>query len=500
MTRAASSPVCPLYAVALALACVATGRQALAEAPAIESAWPFFYWRHDAARTELELLGPLGFYQRTPQESRYGLRPLFDAGREAQGQKSYLNILYPLGTFRSDARSVWHFFFPFYFHTSWMAVNDQPVRATVVFPFFWWGRCPKEGPWFAVLFVGGTFKGLFGADRVDYNGFTYTRIRTGEYITEHIISPFGTRWRGPDKWGLRIWPFYCRVEHAGRWRNGYIMWPFYCYGSREAGETKDAADYVASWPFYGRSRSRDGQSGSIQVLWPFFYWGWNHHSGFRQLECPWPFFTSKREKNLTEFDLWPFWGRSRAGARSETRLLGGIIRFGGMDTSAASLRQASAYPLFARLAAEDKRRESRRSFWMLWPFWRARSRQEGESRWGDANSLQLGWMSNPEQADRTYNPLLGLYEHQRTRDGERGTRLLWRCLRFERGQDWSYTQLGPLAALQTGPDLTRASFLLGLVQAGCREGKLGMRLLYVPFGASLRPAAAPTAERAPNGR
>ncbi len=468
-----------------------------AEPPAIESAWPFFYWRHDAARTELDLLGPLGFYERTPQATRYGLRPFFDAAREAEGQKRSLHVLYPLATFRSDAQSTWRFVFPFYFHTSWVAANGKPVDATVVFPFFWWGTSPTEGPWFAILFVGGTFKGILGADRVDYSGFTYTKIRTGQYVTEHIISPFGTRWRGPDKSGWRIWPFYCTVEWKGHWRNGYVMWPFYCYGSREAGETRDAADYVASWPFFGRSWGRDGKSGSLQLLWPLFYHGWNEHSGFSQWQCPWPFFTTRSGKDLKSFDLWPFYGRSRAGARTETRLLGGIVRLGHLDTKTASLRETRVYPLFTHLATEDKRRESRRSFWELWPFFRARSRQEGETKWADANSLQLGWMSDPEASDRTFNALLGLYEHQRTRDGESGTRLLWRLFRVERGPGWRYTQLGPLASWQTAPNLTRASFLLGLFQTGQCDGRRGWRLFYVPFGARL---SRPPAEETTDGR
>lgn len=469
-----------------------------AEPPAIESAWPFFYWRHDPARTELDFLGPLGFYARTTQGTSYGLRPFLDAGHEAETQRSHLHILYPIATFRSGPQSTWHFVFPFYFHTSWVAANDKPVRATVLFPLFWWGTSPTEGPWFAILFVGGTFKGLFGADRVDYNGFTYTRIRTGQDITEHILAPFGTRWRGPNKTGWRIWPFYCTVERKGHWRNGYVMWPLFCYGSREGTETKDAADYVASWPLFGRSRGRDGQSGSLQLLGPLFYHAWNHRSGFSHWQLLWPLFSTKSGKGIRELDLWPFWGRSQAGARTETRLLGGIIRIGRLDTNSASLRECRVYPLFTHLVTEDKRRSSRRSFWQLWPLFRARSRQEGEARWSDANALQLGWMANPEDADRAYNALLGLYEHQRTRDGESGTRLLWRSFRTERGASWRYTQLGPLASWQTAPNLTRASFLLGLFQAGRRDGRLGGRLFYlVPFGA---PLSRPQAEEPTNGR
>ncbi|MBM4032813.1 MAG: hypothetical protein FJ291_13635 [Planctomycetes bacterium] len=487
MPKAGHSPLAtchsPLSLLALWLSFVAGALAA--EAPDIECVWPLFYYRNGAGRTEVDVLGPLGYYVRDAKATSYGMRPLFDVVSEPEEKRGSFHVLYPIASFRGSPQSAWHFVFPFYFHNHRVAANGQPASATVIFPFVWWGRSATEGPWGAILLVGGTFKGLFGADRVDYGGFTYSKVRTGEYTTYLILWPFGTYWTGPDKHGLRIWPFYCHVTHEGHWSNGYVMWPFCCYGSREGGEARDAASYFASWPFFGLSRGRDGRSGSVQVLWPLFYYGWNERGNFREWQGPWPLFSKKTSDDVSSFNLWPFWGRARERARVEDRFLSGLVRHTSVDAKASTVRETTVFPFFTHSLSEDRRRESRRSFWLLWPFWRSRSFREGTASWGDANCLQFAWTRATDDFDRNWSALLGLLEHERRRDGEAATRVAMRLFRHETGPGWSHTQLGPFASWQSAPGLTRLSFMLGLVQTGQRDGRRGWRVFFIPFGARL---------------
>jgi len=471
-----------------------------AEAPGGVNLWPIVRYRHDGERTEVEFLATLGFYERTTAGVRYGLRPFFTFAWDAKRRRSDLHVFYPIATFQHDEKSAWRFVFPFYFHSRRPGPSGKPVTANVVFPFFWWGRHSEDGPWFAVLFVGGVFKGLLGADRVDYNGFTYTRVRTGDYVTEHIISPFGTRWRGPGRRGFRIWPFYCHVRQEGRWENGYIMWPFYCYGSREAGEGRAAGSYFASWPFYGRSWGRDGKSGSVQVLWPFFYHGWNEHKHLSEWDAPFPFYTTKSSDDLKEVNLWPLWGRTRTKGATVTRLLSSLIRHARVETKNTSVTELRVLPFFAHARSEDRARETRRSYWEVWPLWRSRSRQEGGATWGDATCPQLGWTTYAEGFDRNYGAIVNLYGRERERDGSSRTRALLGLVRAERGPERASLEVGPLVSWQRSPGLTRLSFLLGLVQTGASEGRRGWRILGVPVGARLRQPAASPAEGPPHGQ
>ena len=466
---------------------------AAAESPDIQSAWPFFYYSKGPERTEFEGLGPLLFYQNGPEGRSYGLRPLFGFRHEAEADRSFWQVLYPLSYFRREGQAAHDFFFPVYFHYRATGPDGRPVHATVVFPLAAWGRSAKGGPWASSPLLGGTLHGFLGADKFSYLANLYIRMRTGDYVTYHVLWPFFTWSHGPGRRAIRIWPLFGSAEKEGHWRNGYVLWPLFNYGTREASEAKNAADYFCFYPFFGRSRGRDGRSGSYLALWPFFYYGWNDHKHLREWSAPFPLFYGKSTDDSQEINVWPFWGRRTTKAGAETKLLASLIRHSSVRTSNARIETLSIYPLFGYARSEDAKRGARRSFWLLWPLVRSRSRQAGDERWGDANSLQLAWFQYPGDFDRNYNALLGLFEHERTRDGRRSTRLLWRLFRSESGPGWRHVQLGPLASWHRSPRLTRASFLLGLLQTGKRDGKRGWRVFYVPFGAPLIP---PGGERA----
>ena len=137
---------------------------------------------------------------------------------------------------------------------------------------------------------------------------------------------------------------------------------------------------------------------------------------------------------------------------------------------------------------------------MVWPLWRWRSQAAAGERQAAGNGLQFAWFANSAGYDRAYNALLGLVEHEARADGRGGTRLLWRLFRSERGPGWRHVQVGPLASWTRGGGLTKASYLLGLVQTGRNQGKRGWRIFFVPFGASLRAPREPGVEGDAGGR
>ena len=470
-----------------------------AEPARVESAWPFFYRMESPGRTEWEVLGPLGFYRKGPEAATYGLRPLFSAHDEARPRKSVWHVLYPLAYFREDPRAKRHFVFPLYYHQERVATDGRRVSVTVLFPLFWWGRSGGR-PWFFVLFVGGTSRGLMGRDKVDYAGFTYIRERTGDYVIHHFLWPFFSIGRGGGRRSLRIWPFYGRAEQEGKWWNGYVLWPFFTYGQREAGHNKSAASFFSFWPLYGQSRARDGSGGSTQVLWPFFYYAWGKHKSYREWKLPFPFVVGKRTDDVQTFNLWPLYGHRRAKAGADTYFLWPLFHASKVRTKRSRYDDLKVFPLFTRVSRSDARKASHRSYWLLWPLWRSRSQEEKDERQAEANSLQLAWFANSEGFDRDYNALLGLFEHQAAPDGRRSTRLLWRLFRSERGPGWRHLQFGPLASWTRRRGLTKMSYLLGLVQTGTNHGRRGWRVFFVPFGASLCTPRNPGAEGDPSGR
>ena len=455
--------------------------------------WPVYAYSADGKRVDVQALGPLAFYRSDPSATSLGLRPLFTSHTEHAAQKSTVQFLYPISYFRREPQARRQFVLPLYFHYRHLAADGRPVSATVLFPLLWFGESPTEGPWFFVPFVGGVAKGLLGQDEWVHASLLYNRLRSGDFVVHHVLWPFVT-WASDGKGhtALRLWPLYGRAEEKGQWWNGYVLWPFVTYGRREAGKHKDAADYWMLFPLYGQARGREGHNGSANVLGPFFYYAWNHRTGYREWRMPWPLIVGSKGQGQHTFNLWPLFGRRSWKAGSDTFALWPLVHATRVRTRKTRTDDLKIFPLFTRTRRATGGGKSERSFTLLWPLWRSRARREGDTWTRSANSLQFAWFHNSESFDRTFNPLLGLVEHEADSEGRRATRLLWRLLRFERGPRRRLVQLGPLASWSRSGSLTRASFMLGLVQTGTRDGKRGWRIFYVPFGASLSQDSTPT--------
>jgi hypothetical protein len=474
---------------------------AQAGAPRSWSLWPLVSVYRSPPETEVEVLGPLGFYHRTPEAVSWGVRPFFTITREPERGRTVRQFLYPLSYFRRDPDRGRQYAFPLYYRSWGTAGGKQPQRVTVLFPFFWWGHSAGGGAWFVVPFVGGVCRGLLGQDEILHVSWLYNRASWRGYVQHHVLWPFFS-WAsdGEGHRSLRIWPLYGRAEQEGKWWNGYVLWPFVTYGRRQATEHQGAADYWMLWPLFGRARGADGKSGNVTVLWPFFRYAWNAASGFRQWGLPWPIVVGSRQPGVKSRNVWPLWGTRRWATGSESYYLWPFVHTQRVRGTRVEVDDVKVFPFFTARTSRRTEPASRRVFRLLWPLWRSRRAERGGQWRTEANSLQFAWFGNPEHFDRTYNALLGLFEREASSDGRRATRLLWRLFRFERGEDYGRVQLGPLFTRTRSGSLTRYSFLLGLVQTGQRDGRRGWRIFYLPFGASLSQASSPPDEEPARGR
>jgi hypothetical protein len=477
------------------------------------SLWPFVTVRADAERTEVEVLGPLGFYRRTPEETAFGLRPLFTFHRDVAKGWSTWQFLYPLSYFRTEATAGRYFVLPLYYRSWRTTPSGRHESANTLFPLVWWGhaagsrdeRAPPSatpgGPWFVVAFLGGVCKGLLGQDQIVHVSWLYNRASWRGYVQHHVLWPFFS-WStdGQGHRSLRIWPLYGSSQDKGQWWNGFVLWPFVTYGERESAKGKEAARFWMLWPLYGQSRSRDGQSGSFQALWPFFSYAWNKTTGYRAWRAPFPIVLGSREERVRTTNVWPLWGQQRWPGGVNRYTLWPLVHTSRVRARNSEADDLKVFPFFTRATSRRTDEAERRSFVLFWPLWRAQFRQKGEEWRSEANSLQFAWFAQAESFDRTFNPLLGLFEREAGSDGTRATRLLWRMLRFERSPEGRRVQLGPLASWSSSARLTKMSFLLGLIQTGQREGRRGWRLFTVPFGASLADALPTARKDAARGR
>jgi len=480
----------PLLVCTLALLGAGMALQA-AEAPQpekgleVQDFWPFYSRIQDERRTETQIVGPFGFANAEGGRTESGIRPLYAVVREPARDLRILHVLYPFSFFRTEGDASLRYAFPFHVGYSRPHANKEPVGGSSILGLIWYGTHPSGGPWFFIFPLGGVGRGLLGFDECLFALNLYIRFRIGDYTMHHCLWPFFGFSKGPNRRALRLWPLYGRAEHEGKWVNGYWLWPFYTWGRREGNANKPAGSQWYLFPLFGRSRSRDGASGSRQVLWPFFFYGWNTETGYREWDMPWPFITGRHTKDLKTTNFWPFYGQRVYGAGADRFYLWPFFHTSRVRARTTQRDTVGIFPFFKYSARVNESMQQNRRYWMLWPLWRSRSRTTEKGPVADANSLQLAWFRFSEGFDRTFNALFGLYRHNLRADGRKTTAWLWEMFRYDRGPGGSFLRLWPLGSWVRSPGLTRSSYLLGLVQTGRREGRRGWRILFIPFGARL---------------
>jgi hypothetical protein len=409
-------------------------------------------------------------------------------------------ILYPLSYFRTEPNAGRSFFAPIYYRSWRIAANGQPETANVIFPLAMWGHSATEGSWFLVPLLGGVSKGLLGQDsitsvsllyhRASWSGTVTHREKAAEgggkpapYVQHFIVWPLLTiSSDGQGHRAFRLWPFYGHTEQKGVWWNGYVMWPFWTNGSREAQPGKMAGTYWQVWPFWGESHSRDHKSGSISGI---LSWVWNDETHYRSWRTPWPIVVGSSSPKEKTYNIWPFYGHRKWATGADHYYVWPFVHTSHVRARNTSVDDLKVFPFYTATTTARKDPPERRTYHLLWPFWRSRSHQKGDVWAEDANSLQLAWFADSESFDRSINGLLGFYEHEASSDGRSSTRYLMRMVRFERTAGSQFAAIGPFVSWSRAPGLTKTSFLLGLVETGVREGRRGWRLFFVPFGASL---------------
>jgi hypothetical protein len=488
---------------------------------------PFVAFHRELEPTAGEEGGPLSALlglatkasEAKPAEGTRGRDAPPTAGAEGTGRpprvRSTWEILYPLSYFRTEADAGRYFFVPLYFRGWRTAANGQRETATAIFPLVMWGRSATGGAWFSIPLLGGVTRGLLGQDSITSVSILYHRLswtgtvsqrakaekaagKPAPYVQHYILWPLlSIASDGQGHRAFRLWPFYGRTEQKGEWANGYVLWPFYSWGRREAAAGKKAGHYWLFWPIWGESHARDRSSGSIAG---FFYNAWNHETGYRAWSYPWPFVTGHRSPTERVDSVWPFYGRRWWPTGTEYCYLGRAVTTSRIRAANTSLDSIKVFPFFAATVTRRKEPAEERVSRFVWPFWRYRRVQKGTEWEADARSLQLAWFADSEGFDRSLGGLLSFYEYEATSAGRRSTRVFLRLVRVERSADSEHVQLGQFASWSRSPGLTKASFLLGLVETGQREGRRGWRVFFVPFGASLSAPPRPSPEGSSGGR
>ena len=403
------------------------------------------------------------------------VRPFFAYESREAGRKTVLDVLWPVGSFRSWGRqSDWRFLTVFGRDYD----NEDPASRyhCWILPFVIMGKDAAGEDYGAVFPLGGKIGGFLGQDEVSFAAFPlYLHTRLNEEETDSLLWPMISRTRGKHGHSFRVAPFYGKSIRYGEWEKEFIAWPFWTSVRYERPGAKGYA-YILL-PLYGRVNMENQQS--WMILPPFIRWASSARG--REGYAPWPFvqFSSGETDQLY---LWPLWGRKEDAFESSGFWLWPLIAHSktkGQRTERARFR---AFPLVfsgkecvkgsnAVSVVTDR-------YFALWPLVSYHAGRQGSS----VKALCLWPVKDTRPIDRNLAPLWTVFDREAAENAVR-TELLWGLARWGREANGvASCSVFPLASWAGGgsgeENRTSWSLLKGLIGYDRRGESRQYRLLY----------------------
>ena len=202
----------PILLLFLVLLFSASGCAHLSPDLAPENVSPLFHIQTDPEKQDRRVdgIGPFYSQSESPEGREWTFRPLFSYRENIKEKTEEWEYLYPLGSYKKTPEGTQRRFIPFYSSfTPAFKEEEKDQRDNVdLFPVFW-GK-DKEGNSYGGVFpFGGTFRGRFARDEIQFVLWPlYTRVREGETKTHNILWPIFSFTEGGKRSGFRVWPLY----------------------------------------------------------------------------------------------------------------------------------------------------------------------------------------------------------------------------------------------------------------------------------------------------
>ena len=451
--------------------------------------WPLVYYQQDAKKqeTKLDILGPLYSYRDTPQETTHAFRPFFVGEFPKDREFTQMLFLWPLGLFRQEPEQTRIWVMPFYYYND----KQRPELGERDFDWFFLpfaalgGVDTKEGAYLSLL-GWGNVKGLLGYDEIEFRPFPfYVTARDGEYKTKAYLWPLLRFGEGGGKHFSFYCGFYSYYEKEGRFRRRSYLWPI-IHDNEEDLHRRHPRKEFAVLPFYAHSISDVAVSRSY--LWPLFSYGYNTESGYREYNLPWPFFKYRKDKEIDELRLWPFYwtftrDMGKIGRQEDLVLMWPI--YWHLVDEYLSYRKESRYvlPFYWSHTKTGKYKGAKSSERIkVWPFLLY---EKGEDETVRYRGLSPLWFEDafPYGLEKAWLPLVTVFDYSTGPKGSETLSLLGPLYQYKATDDSIYHRLLIFSykkMQREAENLTKFSILGGLFEYRTENGETGLRFLYLP--------------------
>ncbi|WP_456434472.1 hypothetical protein [Thermosulfuriphilus sp.] len=433
----------------------------------------FFYQKNEeTGAEETEILGPIWYSFKTKTVSGWALRPLVSFWKNPE--KIEWHFIYPICRYwRTEERH--RFIFIPLFATDFDAKDkeESAPKHRSFFPVFWGRDVQGRGYW-GIFPLYGRMYSRAGKDEILFVLWPlYTRSVDEGNVTTTWLWPFFGKTDGPTETGRRLWPVYGYYARQGEYEKSFFLWPFFFFEKLDLYEEVPRQRQMF-FPFYIREQT--ASSRKTTVLWPLFTFYNDKGLGYRQWDLPWPFFQYAQGPDRSSRRLWPLVGRTDTEESHSHFFLWPLYTYYFAEDESGG-RETRRFLLLSRFHREwDDFGHFQRASNRLWPIFRYERR---------ANGLEYLYFPaifpfDDEGFERNWGALFRLFEWIRDPQGYSRTKIFWGIIRYDSGPDWSLTELSFLFRLEKHPQGSRFSILSGLFEIGRDQGRLHLKLFYLP--------------------
>ena len=453
--------------------------------------WPLVFYEHDRDKkeTRLDLLTFLYSYHDTPQQTTHAARPFFVGEFPKDKELLQLLFLWPFGYLRQEPNDTKVWVLPFYYYRD----IERPELGERDFDWFFLpfaafgGTDTKEGS-YLYMTVWGNMKGLLGYDEIKATPFPfYVEARDGAYVTRGYLWPFFRFGEG----GGRKFRFYCFMYSSYDWEGKFqrrsYLWPLIHYNKEGLHKKYPRTDFLF-FPFYGQSKSEVALSRTI--LWPFFSYAYDNSSGYRELNCPWPFYKTRSGAGAEELRLWPFYWTYEKNidpVGQEKDLIVMWPFFWQLHSDYLTYEKDSLYilPFYWQHWRQGKEKGAGKLERIkVWPLLEYRKDIDGTVRYRGLSPL---WFDDyvPYGIEKAWLPLITLFDYSTGPEGKKGFTMLGPMYQYKEDQESLYHRLlffSYKKVHNAHKDRSRFTVLGGLFEYRNEEGQNKLRLFYLPLG------------------
>ena len=451
--------------------------------------WPIVYYERNEGKkeTQLDLMMSLYSYRGTPQESTHAFRPFFVGEFPKDRDLVELMFFWPFIYARLEPNDSKIWVMPFYYYRD-IKRPDFGERDFDWFfiPFAAFGGIDTKEGNYLYLTVWGNIKGLLGYDEITMTPFPfYVKARDGEYVTRGYLWPFFRFGEGGGKKFSFYCFFYSDYQKEGKFRRRSYLWPLVHYNEEDLHKKHPRTEFFF-FPFYGQTKSDVALSRT--VMWPFFSYAYDTSSGYREYNCPWPFFKYRTGGDTEELRLWPFywnWEKniSPVGKEKDLILLWPFIWYLSSDYLTYEKKSHYFLPFYWshwRKGKEKGAQETREV--KVWPLCLYEKKEDGTVRYRGLSPL---WFDDyiPYGIEKAWLPLVTVFDYSSGPQGAKTLSLLGPLYQHKADEESLYHRLLIFSykKLQNQHEnLRRFSVLGGLFEYRWEEGENKLRFFYLP--------------------